>query len=135
MGCYEISLGDTIGVGVPGQARAMVRAVAAAIPRKKIAIHFHDTHGRALANILACFEEDISVVDSAIGGLGGCPYAPGASGNLATEDLVDRLDGLGVKSGVDIEGLMRGIEIVESSLGIQPRSTLFRGLELRGRKA
>src|SRR3546814_16474418 len=77
----------------------MVRAVAAAIPRKKIAIHFHDTHGRALANILACFEEDISVVDSAIGGLGGCPYAPGASGNLATEDLVDRLDGLGVKSG------------------------------------
>src|SRR3546814_20145966 len=76
MGCYEISLCDTIGVGVPGQARAMVRAVAAAIPRKKIAIHFHDTHGRALANILACFEEDISVVDSAIGGLGGCPYAP-----------------------------------------------------------
>src|SRR3546814_6586797 len=94
----------------------MVRAVAAAIPRKKIAIHFHDTHGRALANILACFEEDISVVDSAIGGLGGCPYAPGASGNLATEDLVDRLDGLGVKSGVDIEGLMRRSEEHTSEL-------------------
>src|SRR3546814_19715886 len=99
MGCYEISLCDTIGVGVPGQARAMVRAVAAAIPRKKIAIHFHDTHGRALANILACFEEDISVVDSAIGGLGGWPYAPGASGNLATEDHVDRLGGVGVERG------------------------------------
>src|SRR3546814_18457175 len=107
MGCYEISLGDTIGVGVPGQARAMVRAVAAAIPRKKIAIHFHDTHGRALANILACFEEDISVVDSAFVGMVGCPYALGASGHLAPEDLVHPFDGLVVMSGVAIEGLMR----------------------------
>src|SRR3546814_12037429 len=98
-------------------------------------MYVSDTRGLARVNGLACFEEDIAVVDSASGGRGGCPYAPGASGNLATEDLVDRLDGLGVKSGVDIEGLMRGIEIVESSLGIQPRSTLFRGLELRGRKA
>src|SRR3546814_16903220 len=104
MGCYEISLGDTIGVGVPGQARAMVRAVAAAIPRKKIAIHFHDTHGRSFSNILACFEVDISVVFGAFGGLGGCPYVPVDSGTLATEGLIDSFDDLGEKGGVEIKG-------------------------------
>lgn len=126
MGCYEISLGDTIGVGRPEQARAMVRAVAAAIPREKIALHFHDTFGRALENVLACMEEGVSVVDGAVGGLGGCPYAPGSSGNLATEDLVVMLDELGVRSGVDIDGLMDAVKVVEKILGIEPRSKQFR---------
>jgi hydroxymethylglutaryl-CoA lyase len=102
MGCYEISLGDTIGVGTPGKARTMLRAVAADVPMPALAVHFHDTYGQALANVLACLEDGVAVVDAAVAGTGGCPYARGASGNLATEDLVYMLHGLGVETGVDL---------------------------------
>ncbi len=102
MGCYEISLGDTIGIGTPDKARAMLKAVAAAVPMPALAIHFHDTYGQALANVLACLEEGVAVVDSAVSGAGGCPYAKGASGNVASEDVVYMLHGLGIRTGIDL---------------------------------
>ena len=105
MGCYEVSLGDTIGVGTPGKARAMLRAVAAEVPMPALAVHFHDTWGQALANVLACLEEGVAVVDSAVAGAGGCPYAKGASGNVASEDVVYMLHGLGIGTGVDLDRL------------------------------
>lgn len=105
MGCYEVSLGDTIGVGTPGKARAMLKAVAAEVPMEALAIHFHDTYGQALANILACLDEGVAVVDSAVSGAGGCPYAKGASGNVASEDVVYMLHGLGIRTGVDLAAL------------------------------
>lgn len=114
LGCYEISLADTIGIGTPRQAREMIQAVAADVPMRQLAIHFHDTRGQALANVLACLDSGISVVDSAVGGLGGCPYAPGASGNLATETLLYMLDGLGVTTGVDGDRLRDAVELLES---------------------
>ena len=106
MGCAEISLGDTIGVGTPAKARAMLRAVAAEVPMAGLAVHFHDTRGQALANILACLEEGVRVLDSAVGGTGGCPYARGASGNVASEDVVYMLEGMGMHTGVDLEALV-----------------------------
>ena len=106
MGCYEISLGDTIGVGTPVKARDMLRAVADAVPMSALAVHFHDTRGQALANILACLEEGVRVVDSAVSGTGGCPYAHGASGNVATEDVAYMLEGMGLRTGVDLEALV-----------------------------
>ena len=106
MGCYEISLGDTIGIGTPGQARAMLRAVAGEVPMSALAVHFHDTRGQALANLLACLEEGVAVVDAAVSGTGGCPYAPGASGNVATEDVVYMLEGMGIHTGVDLARLV-----------------------------
>ena len=105
LGCYEISLGDTIGVGTPLNARAMLKAVASEVPMTALAVHFHDTYGQALANLLACLEEGVRVVDSAVSGTGGCPYAKGASGNVATEDVVYLLHGLGMHTGVDLEQL------------------------------
>ena len=102
MGCYEVSLGDTIGVGTPAKARAMLKAVAAEVPMAALAIHFHDTYGQALANVLACLEEGVAVVDSAVSGAGGCPYAKGATGNVATEDVVYMLHGLGIRTGIDL---------------------------------
>jgi hydroxymethylglutaryl-CoA lyase len=105
MGCYEVSLGDTIGTGTPLHARRTVEAVAAAVPVQRLALHFHDTYGQALANILACLELGVSVVDSSVAGLGGCPYARGASGNVATEDLVYMLHGMGIGTGVDLHRL------------------------------
>ena len=105
MGCYEISLGDTIGVGTPGKARAMLKAVAAEVPMPALAVHFHDTYGQALSNILACLEEGVAVVDSAVSGTGGCPYAKGASGNVASEDVVYMLHGLGIQTGIDLDAL------------------------------
>jgi len=104
-GCYEISLGDTIGVGTPLKARAMLRAVAAEVPMAALAVHFHDTWGQALANIAACLEEGVRVVDSAVGGTGGCPYARGASGNVASEDVVYLLHGMGMDTGIDLPAL------------------------------
>lgn len=101
-GCYEISLGDTIGVGTPLKARAMLRAVAAEVPMAALAVHFHDTYGQALANVAACLEDGVRVVDSAVGGTGGCPYARGASGNVASEDVVYMLHGMGMTTGVDL---------------------------------
>ena len=106
LGCYEISLGDTIGIGTPGKARAMLRAVADAVPMTALAVHFHDTRGQALANILACLEEGVRVVDAAVSGTGGCPYAKGASGNVATEDVVYMLEGMGMDTGVDLPRLV-----------------------------
>ncbi len=105
MGCYEISLGDTIGVGTPGKARAMLRAVAHEVPMNALAVHFHDTYGQALANVLACLEEGVAVVDSAVSGAGGCPYAKGATGNVASEDVVYMLYGLGICTGIDLDTL------------------------------
>ena len=106
LGCYEVSLGDTIGIGTPGKARAMLRAVAEVVPMSALAVHFHDTRGQALANILACLEEGVRVVDSAVSGIGGCPYAKGASGNVATEDVVYMLEGMGFSTGVDLPRLI-----------------------------
>lgn len=105
MGCHEISLGDTIGVGTPRKARAMLRAVAAEVPMVALAVHFHDTYGQALANIAACLEDGVRVVDSAVAGTGGCPYARGASGNVASEDVVYMLHGMGMDTGIDLPAL------------------------------
>lgn len=105
MGCYEISLGDTIGVGTPGKARAMLLAVAGAVPMPALAVHFHDTYGQALANILACLEEGVAVVDAAVSGTGGCPYAKGATGNVASEDVAYMLHGMGIDTGIDLASL------------------------------
>jgi hydroxymethylglutaryl-CoA lyase len=105
LGCYEISLGDTIGIGTPGKARAMLRAVADAVPMPALAVHFHDTYGQALSNLLACLEEGVGVIDSAVSGTGGCPYAKGASGNVASEDVVYMLHGLGIETGIDLAAL------------------------------
>jgi hydroxymethylglutaryl-CoA lyase len=105
-GCYEISLGDTIGVGTPGKAQALIREVKQQIPLSNIAIHFHDTYGQALANIFACLQEGIQTIDSSISGLGGCPYAQGASGNVATEDVIYLLEGLGIHTGIDLEKIL-----------------------------
>ncbi len=106
LGCYEISLGDTIGVGTPGKAQAMIAAVAEKVQIERLAVHFHDTYGQALANILAVMERGVAVIDSAVAGLGGCPYAPGASGNVASEDLLYMLKGLGIETGVDLQALI-----------------------------
>ena len=106
LGCAEISLGDTIGVGTPVQARAMLRAVAAAVPLPALAVHFHDTYGQALANILACLDEGVRVIDAAVAGTGGCPYAHGASGNVASEDVIYMLQGMGFETGVDLDALV-----------------------------
>ena len=105
LGCYEISLGDTIGVGTPHKARTMLEAVAAEVPMDALAVHFHDTYGQALANILACLEAGVRVADAAVSGTGGCPYAKGASGNVATEDVVYLLHGLGMDTGIDLPRL------------------------------
>ena len=107
MGCYEISLGDTIGVGTPAKARAMLQAVASDVPMDALAIHFHDTYGQALANILACLEEGVAVVDAAVAGTGGCPYAAGASGNVASEDVAYMLHGMGIETGIDFTKLVQ----------------------------
>ncbi len=105
LGCYEVSLGDTIGVGTPAKAAAMLRAVATEVPMAALAIHFHDTYGQALANIHACLDEGVRVVDAAVSGTGGCPYAKGASGNVASEDVVYMLHGMGIDTGIDLDAL------------------------------
>jgi hydroxymethylglutaryl-CoA lyase len=122
MGCYEISLGDTIGVGTAGKAKAMAAAVADAIGVDATALHFHDTYGQALANVLACLELGISVVDASVAGLGGCPYAPRATGNLATEDLVYMLHGMGIETGIDLQKLIATGQRICAELGRVPAS-------------
>jgi hydroxymethylglutaryl-CoA lyase len=116
-GCYEVSLGDTIGVGTPAKARAMLQAVAAEVPMAALAVHFHDTYGQALANILACVEAGVRVADAAVSGTGGCPYAKGASGNVATEDVVYLLEGLGLPTGVDLDALVATGQWLSGVLG------------------
>ena len=128
MGCYEISLGDTIGKGTPGQAQIMVDAVATRLPRECLAGHFHDTYGQALANVLAVMERGIAVIDSSVAGLGGCPYAKGASGNLASEDLVYMLDGLGITSAVDLGRLIAAGNTISRALGRESGSKVARAL-------
>ena len=128
LGCYEISLGDTIGVGTPARARAMLRAVATEIPMTALAIHFHDTYGQALANILACLEEGVAVIDSAVSGVGGCPYARGASGNVASEDVVYLLHGLGIGTGVDLGTLAETGRWLAAMLGRDTGSKAGRAL-------
>jgi isopropylmalate/homocitrate/citramalate synthase len=122
IGCYEISLGDTIGVGTPTRARAMVDAVADHVPVDRLALHFHDTYGQALANILSCMEAGVATVDTAVAGLGGCPYAPGASGNVATEDVAYMLQGMGIDTGVDLPALVEAGEFISAALGRAPTS-------------
>lgn len=117
MGAYEISIGDTIGVGNPRQTAELVRALRQSVPLDKLALHLHDTRGTALANITAALEEGVRSFDSAAGGLGGCPYAPGASGNVATEDLVYLLEGMGISTGIDLDALVRVSLRMERLLG------------------
>ncbi len=107
LGCNEVSLGDTIGIGTPAAANALVRAVSSEVPVGQLAVHFHDTYGQALANILACLDAGIRIIDSSVSGLGGCPYANGATGNVASEDVVYMLHGLGLSTGVDLDKLAR----------------------------
>jgi hydroxymethylglutaryl-CoA lyase len=126
LGCYEISLGDTIGIGTPSKARAMLRAVAAVVPMSALAVHFHDTRGQALANILACLEEGVAVVDSSVSGTGGCPYAKGATGNVATEDVVYMLEGMGVATGVDLGKLIETGLWLSERLGRETSSRVAR---------
>jgi hydroxymethylglutaryl-CoA lyase len=126
LGCYEISLGDTIGIGTPAKARAMLRAVAVEVPMSALAVHFHDTRGQALANILACLEEGAAVVDSSVSGTGGCPYANGATGNVATEDVVYMLHGMGVSTGVDLSKLIATGLWLSEQLGHETSSKVAR---------
>jgi hydroxymethylglutaryl-CoA lyase len=117
MGCYEVSLGDTIGTGTAGATRRLFEAVGAQVPRDKLAGHFHDTYGQAIANVYASLLEGINVFDSSIAGLGGCPYAKGASGNVATEDVLYLLNGLGIETGIDLERLIDAGQQISRVLG------------------
>ncbi|MFQ5759770.1 MAG: hydroxymethylglutaryl-CoA lyase [Acidiferrobacterales bacterium] len=126
LGCYEISLGDTIGVGTPRQAAAMVASVAAFVPIEHLAVHFHDTRGQALANILACLPLGVSVVDASVSGLGGCPYANGATGNVATEDVVYMLQGMDIDTGVDLGKLIETSIFISDKLGHDSQSRVTR---------
>ena len=126
MGCYEVSLGDTIGIGTPGKARAMLEAVAVEVPMDALAVHFHDTRGQALANILACLEAGVRVVDSSVSGTGGCPYAKGASGNVASEDVVYMLHGMGMQTGVDLDALIATGNWLSTLLGHDTASKVAR---------
>lgn len=129
MGCYEVSLGDTIGVGTPLQARRLIERVARDVPVERLALHFHDTYGQALANVLSCLETGAAVIDSAVAGLGGCPYAQGATGNVATEDVVYMLHGMGIDTGADLDRLCEAGRAISAELG---RPTGSRVAKARG---
>lgn len=124
MGCYEISLGDTIGVGTPIHAQRMLGAVADHVPMEQLALHFHNTYGQALANLAACLPMGVSVIDSAVAGLGGCPYAKGASGNVASEDVLYMLEGMGIATGVDLDKTIAAGRAICKALGTTPRSNV-----------
>lgn len=128
LGCYEISLGDTIGTGTPRRIQSMIEAVAEKVPVARLAGHYHDTYGQALANILASLELGIAVFDSSVAGLGGCPYAPGATGNVASEDVLYMLDGLGIDSGIELGKLAAAGRFISEALGRQPQSKVARAL-------
>lgn len=128
MGCYEISLGDTIGVGTPLQAQRMLSAVAEVVPMAHLAIHFHNTYGQALANIASCLPLGVATIDSAVAGLGGCPYAKGASGNVASEDVLYMLNGMGIETGVNLEALANAGQEICQALATQPRSMVSQAL-------
>jgi len=131
MGCYEISLGDTIGVGTPSRARAMIETVAELVPVDRLAVHYHDTYGQALANILASLELGIATVDSSVAGLGGCPYAKGASGNVASEDVLYMLAGLEIDTGVDFDQLLEAGWFIADHLGRPPASKVSRAVRAK----
>lgn len=133
LGCYEISLGDTIGIGTAAKARQLLRAVAGEVPMAKLAMHFHDTYGQALANLYAGMEEGCRVIDSAAGGLGGCPYAPGATGNVATEDVVYMLEGMGIATGVDMPKLVAATNSISKLIGRPPVSRVAAALNAKSR--
>jgi len=122
MGCFQISLGDTIGAGTPVQAKSMVQKVSEKVPISKLALHFHDTRGQALANIYACLELGVTTIDSSVAGLGGCPYAKGATGNVATEDVVFMLHGMGIETGIDLNKLIKTGRFISDVLGRVPQS-------------
>ncbi len=128
LGCYEISLGDTIGTGTPGNARILIDTVLDDVPLEKLAVHFHDTYGQALANIYAVLEQGVAVVDSSIGGLGGCPYASGAAGNVATEDVLYLLDGLGIETGISMDKILKASWFISGILGRPPASKVANAL-------
>jgi isopropylmalate/homocitrate/citramalate synthase len=131
MGCYEVSLGDTIGTGTAGRTRALIAMVAAAVPVERLAGHFHDTYGQALANVYAALESGIATFDSSVSGLGGCPYARGATGNVATEDVLYLLEGLGIETGVDMTALRQAGHYICAFLGREPVSRVARALDAR----
>jgi hydroxymethylglutaryl-CoA lyase len=135
MGCYEVSLGDTIGVGTPAKTQRMIEACARRVPIAKLAGHYHDTYGQALANIYASLELGVATFDSSVAGLGGCPYAAGASGNVATEDVVYMLDGLGVQTGVDLERLVEIGQWICGVLGKEPSTKAGRAIAAKKKKA
>ena len=128
MGCYEVSLGDTIGVGTPGKTRAMIEACAQRVPIGRLAGHYHDTYGQALANIYASLELGVATFDASVAGLGGCPYAAGASGNVASEDVVYMMNGLGIETGVDLDKLVDIGEWISGLLGREPSSRAGRAI-------
>jgi len=132
MGAYEISLGDTIGVGTPTKARAMLRVVAGEVPMSALAVHFHDTRGQALANIALCLDEGVRVIDSAVAGTGGCPYACGASGNVASEDVVYMLHGMGFNTGIDLPALAATGHWLAALLGRENGSKVARAMAADG---
>jgi len=131
LGCYEISLGDTIGTGTPRRVQAMIETVAKAVAIEKLAVHFHDTYGQALANILASLELGVATLDSSIAGLGGCPYARGATGNVASEDVLYLLDGLGIETGVKLAKLAETGRFISKVLGREPQSKAAQALAVR----
>jgi hydroxymethylglutaryl-CoA lyase len=128
LGCYEISLGDTIGVGTPGSTAALLSTLLRRLPADKLAVHMHDTYGQALANILVALQQGIAVVDSSIAGLGGCPYVQGASGNVATEDLIYLLNGLGIEHGVNLEKIIAAGNMICAKLNRANRSKVARAI-------
>jgi hydroxymethylglutaryl-CoA lyase len=134
MGCYEISLGDTIGVGAPAAVQRMLDEVAPRVPVERLAGHYHDTYGMALANIYASLERGVAVFDASVAGLGGCPYAAGASGNVATEDVVYLMNGLGIETGIDLERLVDAGAWICAELGREPSSKVARAVLAKRRK-
>ena len=131
MGCYEVSLGDTIGVGTPGKTQLMIEACTKRVPAKLLAGHYHDTYGQALANIYASMELGVATFDSSVSGLGGCPYAKGASGNVATEDVVYMLQGLGIETGIDLDKLVETGAWISAFLKREPGSKAGRAIAAR----
>ncbi|MCW5752498.1 MAG: hydroxymethylglutaryl-CoA lyase [Alphaproteobacteria bacterium] len=131
MGCSDVGLGDTIGVGTPRKVQAMIAACLDVAPAERLGVHFHDTYGQALANILAALELGIGICDSSVAGLGGCPYAPGATGNVATEDVVYMLDGMGIETGIDLGRLVRTAWWISERLGREPVSRVARAMRNR----
>jgi hydroxymethylglutaryl-CoA lyase len=131
MGCYQVSLGDTIGVGTPGKTKAMIEACARRVPMEKLAGHYHDTYGQALANVYASLELGVRTFDASVAGLGGCPYAAGASGNVATEDVVYLLEGLGLRTGVDLGQLVEIGRWICGVLGREPSSKVNKAFKRR----